>query len=231
VAVIASPRGKQTGRRTRGSERGAVIFVVLLVLAVLTAIGVFAAHAAGLNQRVSGYSRQATQTEFVAEYGATAVVNELSSRTGQSLMDQLKSGADTCSALAGLPDAGAGYPCYQRNAAEVARQLQNQGLTNMYFDPDGGSLGASNASVVGDFRVEMTDPGPAPGKVAATELGDRATNFKNRQITITAYGQVRPASTSDPDGGVCSTPEEQAAAQMAATRAARVYVTVRNVPE
>lgn len=216
---------------SRASERGAVIFVVLLVLTVLTAIGVFAARMAGLNQRVAGYDRQSTQTGYVAEYGATALASELAGPRKQAYTDQMKAASDTCAALQNLPNAGAGYPCYQVRAGEFEKRLEEDGLTGVhYFDPSGSSFNAAGQSVSGDFRVEMTDPGPAPGTVPGTESGGLTRGFSNMQFTLTTIGQVRPSSAAG-DGGTCTDPSEQESAQVSGTRSARVYITVPYVSQ
>ena len=64
------------GRRT--SERGAAVFVVVMVLSMLTAIGVFAIRAAAMANASSGYDRQNTQNHYVSEYGLYSAVTELS---------------------------------------------------------------------------------------------------------------------------------------------------------
>lgn len=224
-------RSAKRSRASRASERGAVIFVVILVLTVLTAIGIFAAKSAGLNQRVAGYDRQSTQTGYVAEYGAMAMAGELAGGRKQAYVDQLKSASEQCSALKDMDGGGAGVPCYQVTGAEFQKRLEDDGLSEKFFDPDGGSFGTSHTPVAGDFRVEMTDPGPAGGKVPGTQQDDRARGFQNMQYTLTSIGQVRPTSVSDPDAGVCNTPEEQQSAQVSGTRSMRVYVTVPYVSQ
>jgi hypothetical protein len=56
--------------RRNPNERGAALFVVVLVVTLLTAIGVFAMHATSLAQLSSGYSRRAGTTFYLAELAA-----------------------------------------------------------------------------------------------------------------------------------------------------------------
>ena len=65
--------------RRRSEERGAALFVVVLVLTLLTAVGLFAAQSATLVDQASGYSRQASQTSYLAEYGTLLATTELGS--------------------------------------------------------------------------------------------------------------------------------------------------------
>src|SRR5260221_5745693 len=53
----------------RSGERGAALFIVVLVVTLLTAIGVFAVHATSLAQLASGYSRHEATAFYVAELG------------------------------------------------------------------------------------------------------------------------------------------------------------------
>ena len=53
-----------------------------------------------------------------------------------------------------------------------------------------GSLGP--AGLDGDFRVEMSDPGPVGMPVAGTDVGGTSV-WKYYQVTLTSVGQVRPS--------------------------------------
>ena len=53
--------------KRRRSEDGAALFVVVLVVTLLTAIGAFAMHATSLAQLSSGYSRRAAAALYLAE--------------------------------------------------------------------------------------------------------------------------------------------------------------------
>lgn len=53
--------------RSRSRERGAAVFIVVLLIAMLTAIGFFAAQAASLSTISSGHARQSTQARYLAE--------------------------------------------------------------------------------------------------------------------------------------------------------------------
>ncbi len=64
-------------RRSRRSERGASVFIVLLVITLLTAIGIFSARSASLVDQAAGYDRQLVQTQYVPELAGRAVGAEL----------------------------------------------------------------------------------------------------------------------------------------------------------
>ncbi|MFW5739927.1 MAG: pilus assembly PilX N-terminal domain-containing protein [Myxococcota bacterium] len=219
-------RLRRSGRLARGDQRGAAIFVVLMVLTILTAIGVFAARAAGMNQRLSGYSRQQTQTGYIAEYGTLMAVDELTSPKGQAYIDQMKKGTDMCRANQFI-DAGADpVPCYRITKAEMQNTLDNETLGAQLVEDDGESLGDFEHRLMADFNVEMTDlykGSPAPG----SDQSGIVRGFEYMQLTLTGSGQVRPTAAGDPDGGVCSTEAEQAAAQLSGTRTFRAVIETR----
>ena len=63
--------------RRRPAERGAALFVVVMVITLLTAVGIFAARSTSLVDAATGYGRQASQTIALADYGAKLVATEL----------------------------------------------------------------------------------------------------------------------------------------------------------
>ena len=74
--MVENGRTAKDGR-DRASERGAAIFIVVAVLTLLSAIGIFAARAATLAEQASGYDRQNTQNHYVSEYALMAAATEL----------------------------------------------------------------------------------------------------------------------------------------------------------
>ncbi|WP_433935083.1 hypothetical protein AB3662_10600 [Sorangium cellulosum] len=64
----------------RSRERGAAVFIVVLVITMLTAIGLFAAHAATLSTIASGHARRMTQTHYLAEYAMQLALAEVEER-------------------------------------------------------------------------------------------------------------------------------------------------------
>lgn len=219
--------------RSRASERGAAVFVVVMVIAILTAIGVFAARTAGLNQRSAGYDRQATQTGYVADYATLATLDEMNwgPAGAKPYYDLMVRGTEACSSNQYV-DAGseAGLPCYKVFKSEIQNRLTQAGENAQLFDYDGGSLGPGPAVTTGqlgnaqpDWVVELTDPGPA-GPVAGTDQGGTGIAGKYVQMTITGVGQVRPRTSST--SAACGSTEDQAAATAAGNRTTRAVARV-----
>jgi hypothetical protein len=176
----------------RSHERGVAILIVVMVLTMLSAIGVFAIRAASMATQASGYDRQNAQNHFAGEYGMLAATTELGSTRSNGHVKKLLLGADTCAANRALSaDAGV-TPCYHLYAADIQRNVAVP-----LFDP--GGLGPPSPTPLdGDFDVEVTDPGPVGTLVAGDDLGKTKSKFM--QVTLTSTGQVRPSG----DGG-CGT--------------------------
>lgn len=171
--------------RSRSEERGAAVFIVLIVLTMLTAVGVFAMRAASLGTSTSGFERQATQNQAVAECAISVVMNELASDRRDAYLEKLMAGADKCLAAPGLGN-GATVPCYR----VFANDFGAGNPCAVAATPTG--------PLVSDFMVELTDPGPG------RRMAGSAQGIPIVQVTLTATGQVRPA-TESADAGATTT--------------------------
>jgi hypothetical protein len=202
---------------SRAQERGVAIFIVVMVLTMLTAIGVFAIRAASMATMASGYDRQNTQNHFASEYGMLAATTELNSTRSNGYVKRLLLGSDTCFSNRGraVSDGGAPLPCYHLYAADIQRNVAIP-----LFAPAGsspltpGSLGPRPLD--GDFDVEITDPGPVGILVPGDDLGK--TKSKYLQVTMTSTGQVRPSA----DGGAA----DPAACAAAGNETGRAFVVI-----
>ena len=214
-------------RPRRADERGAAVFVVVMVLTMLTAIGVFAIRAASMANLSSGYDRQNTQNHYVGEYGLLSAVAELSTTRRSAYVQKMGKGVEKCAGTKGVANLGAGIPCYHLYANDVARTVQSNFSGRPLFEaPSGtgsalvpGSLGP--VALDGDFVVEMTDPGPVGLPVAGTDVGGSAAKFRYLQVTLTSTGQVRPAG----DPTACT-----AGAVVAGNETGRAFVVIGPLP-
>src|SRR4051812_18040257 len=55
--------------RRRRNQRGMAVFLVVLVLTMVSAIGVFSMHSASLVDRAAGFDRQNVQATAIVEFG------------------------------------------------------------------------------------------------------------------------------------------------------------------
>jgi hypothetical protein len=185
--------------RRRAPERGAAVFVVVLVVTLLSALGLFAVRSATLTNLASGYNRQATQTHYMGEYALLLMAAELGGPARQNYAEEMWSGthSDKCQASASLTNP----TCFPVYYLDIETRVQSYEPTNELLIPttaDGvtpGSLGPGHLE--GDFRVELTDihEGGAAKGMALTGAHTLPRFF---WITVTATGQVRPES-ADPN--------------------------------
>jgi hypothetical protein len=76
--------------RRRRSERGAIVFVVAMTLAVLASLGLFALVAASGEVKTAGYGRQNLQSHYLAESGVVATAFLLNADPGAILGNMTK---------------------------------------------------------------------------------------------------------------------------------------------
>ena len=179
------------GRRRRSGERGASVFIVVLVIAMLTAIGVFAARSSRLSTTASGHARQMTQTHYLTEYGMELSVAVLSTNIGAHVT-RMRSVPDTkCFAMA----SALGSSCLKMYAPNLQKQLLPQGvLLEPASSLAAGSLGAG--SIDPSFSIEMTSYALGAA-VAGYDLSPTSpANFKFATLVMTGVSQVRPTGNT-----------------------------------
>jgi len=192
------------------------IFVVMLVIMMLTAVGIFAARSSQLGVSNSGRYRAMVQTHFVAEAGMQGAIAEFSRDPGGYLTMLHASPSPTTATAtsypcfdipfrAGLTPASTlclrlGYQAVQSAAvvggAPAAFKLFSPAVvdgTTGFTAP--GSLGRGN--IAGNFMVEFTDERPldVPPPGMAISKGP-AASLKFVTITARAMGQIVPADNS-----------------------------------
>jgi hypothetical protein len=164
---------------------------VVLVIAMLTAIGVFAARSSRLSTTASGHARQMTQTHYLTEYGMELSVAALSTNIG-SHVKRMRQAPDTkCFAIAGA----LGASCLKIYAPNLQQQLFPQGVL---LEPPSslaaGSLGAGNLDP--SFSIEMTSYAQGAA-VAGYDLSPTSTsNFKFATLVMTGISQIRPTGAA-----------------------------------
>jgi hypothetical protein len=185
---------RQSRVRRRRRTRGAAMFVVMLVVALLSGLGLFAVREATLSVQASGYGRQMTQTHYIADYAVLSVAGDLATDRRQGYAEMMASGKDTaCAHYAAVDNA----TCMRVTYDSVNHQIQQYNSTMTLLEPQSGgnppipgSLGA--APIEGDMLVELTDLGPASPPVAGMNLGDPGNSPQFMALTMSALGQTRP---------------------------------------
>lgn len=191
--MVTSPSHVRALPRRR-RQRGAAVFVVVMAVTVLTAVGLFAAHSATLVDQAAGYDRLQSQTQQLAEYATLTSAAELGSGTADAYVMMMQRGAQdpkvSCTSNFGLT----GVPCYligydrlntrtKENSQEVL--LENQDATKENVIGSGYTQG--------DFYVELTEPRYVDVPVAGTDLsGTSGKAFRYLRVTATSYANFRP---------------------------------------
>jgi hypothetical protein len=207
--------------RRRARERGAAVFIVVLIITLLTGIGLFAARSATLATTSSGYARQMTQTHYVTDYAMLTVISELSNGTADAHIERAtKNPEPSCS----VPSKVSNYTCerFSRTSVEAIRTTGGATPATLLNNTTGvfpgslvpGSLGIGDLEA--DFNVEMTEIGPASPPVAGMDMTSaEGAKLKYKVLTLTATGMVRPrvasVATVGSDAGQAASIETQRA--------------------
>jgi hypothetical protein len=184
----AFPRRRRA--RAGAGQLGASVFIVVLVLAMLTAIGVFAARSSRLSTTASGHARQMTQTHYLTEYGMKLSLAAVASAPDAYVHHMRTKPDTTCFAMAGAQ----GASCLKLHAPNLQAQLfpgSNGALVEPPAPPVAGSLGPANLEP--SFSIEITSYTggvPAPGFDLSP---DGTSKFNFAMITMTGVSQVRPS--------------------------------------
>lgn len=227
-------------RRHRDRQRGAAVFIVVMVITLLTAIGVFAIRSSSLVDQAAGYDRQGLQTAYLTEYAGRAVTTELGDGAAKSYLDRIVVGTDECQANKNVVplDPTRPVPCYKLYISEIAGRVQNNFSTSTVLDKQaptaagslGGPTGAAGdqTAIEGVFVVEMTEPYESIPNPGSEQAANAANAFRDVQVTLTALAQVRPIDTT----GVGTDPwcSVAASSTSASVSGLRAHVTLKNVP-
>ena len=184
----------------RAKEGGAIIFIVAMTLAVLASLGLYALTAASNEIRTSGYERQNTQTQYLAEYAVMGGTQRIDPGYAGYLFGEVPDPLKSSYAAAKLPNHG----CYALSGVQSTTPLPGkfcQKIQSSEFawsstplrpsslaltGTSTGSFGVANMD--GDFVVEITDPmtgPPSPGFGSGT-----GSNSCDVMFTLTGVGRT-----------------------------------------
>lgn len=185
-------RSAKLRMRARREQRGAILFVVAMTLALLGALGVYALGAATSEIKTSGYARQAAQTHYISEYGTIAMLDAFSPQNASYFDAQMVTTAPTdpnaCKsnlALNAARSTNIASRCAKVPQAYFATSWKGGAGSDLVVKPD--SLAPSGQSkFTPRFTSELTDP-----ISGGFQPGFDVNNGKCfRRYTITTYGQL-----------------------------------------
>jgi len=178
VSVKNSAARRVRARNRRQAERGAAVFIVVMVLTLLTAVGIFAVRSASLADVAAGYDREASQATLVAQYGSVATAAYLGTPGGSAIASnlQINSFCQTNSFKQ--------FPCFKTGSGLFETSVLNSSGEDL-FETSSPSLNASGKTDA-DFSVEITEP-------AKTGKPTQGSQSSPVQVTVSVVAQVRPA--------------------------------------
>ncbi len=236
--------------RTRRGERGAAVFIVVMVITLLTAVGVLAIRRASMTDAAVGYARQADQARYLADYTIRLGSYELGEGRGQFYVNQVRpavAGAKTNPEICpstkyahATLTSGTVVPCYNIYGHELGKNL-NFGSTaesleqTFIAEPTAltaGSLGPPDPTGLDygleqSFLLEILEGFKTTAPAGFTVSGRGANQLNNVQLSVTGWAQlrsVRATGTADP---WCASADTATAASIQAVRA---LITVPNLP-
>lgn len=168
-------RGARQTRRAMGEE-GMAMLLVLMLIVMVSAAGVFAAQSTALEVRSAGYLRQAGQTHYVAESGLVAAIDEMRSNC-QGYLGIMRANAATAATPPGLAAPPLSYRFYYDDF--TTRVVTPGGL----FQPP--TSGAGGLRVEGSLGTGLLQPGFV---TTVTIIGDSL----NPQVGFPAGGSLGP---------------------------------------
>jgi hypothetical protein len=191
---MVNARGQSIRRRSRSRERGAAMFIVLMVIMILSGIGTFALSNARYEMQASGFTRQRYVSQQIAELGALAAMHEVSTAPAAYVM-RMRSSATTgerCRAndgLAVMPPP----PCFHLYLLdiELRTQTNTDAERRIFRRPTSslpGSLGTTTMNA--GFMVELTDPLQVIRPIPGAPIDGSAATPKFLDLTMTSTGVV-----------------------------------------
>ena len=197
---------ERVAARARSDQRGAAVFIVVMVLTLLTAVGIFAVRSAAMADAAAGYDREGAQAALIAQYGITATTAFMGSGSSNTFIQSLvDSGIYDAPIPAycesnGIPPWPGGTPptaprptCLRFDMPTLQTNLLGVGGPTFFAPPNAVGSPASGTSSLNanettnaTFVVELTEG----GATGALMPGGGTPVL----ITLTAISQVRPAA-------------------------------------
>jgi hypothetical protein len=196
--------GTRPTRTPRSGERGAALFIVVLVIVLVSAIGLFAVRVSSLVQVAAGYARRATSAAYIAELATNVILADQSddpSSYQKCLMVPTNTCVETAMAKAFVPVGTVVTCCAQENAKVLSVLAKNN--SNLGALPLGQIARPdlpSGQAVLTNTRVEITEAYQNPVGDTGSPAGGAAVPVKIYQASYTVTGHLHPAFAN----GICS---------------------------
>lgn len=226
---------KRIPRATRARERGATLFVVVLVVTLLTGVGLYTVHSAGLVAQAAGHGRQSLQTEQLSQLGALATMSKLV-QVPALLVDakaqarQPSAFQENCRSTQGVNTSGTSAPfCLELNSESTTDFTLANNVPLIATDAFGAADHDGNPLISGRFQTETTEVDKA-GPVAGSSVGSASSGPRTvyYQAKITSIAQLLPTAgiTKSVSSGVNNNACTQDVMQVTGQHMTRAHVVV-----
>jgi len=187
--------------RRRRNQRGMAVFLVVLVLTMVSAIGVFSMHSASLVDRATGFNRQNVQATAIVEFGIRGAATWLGPNK-----DMVDSKVRVAGCSPRLLAASSEAPCsvvkdtsLSDIFGDTAPSPINDGLVGLLSSP------WDPTPIRAEVVTELTEAFDAPVTARAGSAGSI------KEMTLTTEARVFPTDGSST--GVCGSGAKGAVSQ------------------
>lgn len=169
ASPLANEALKRRARRRIG-QRGAVMFIVAMTLAVIATMGIYALKIASTEVQTAGFVRQQVQTTYLSEMGVASMAQALTNNAQTYASVMLQQPDAFCYSLFGISSQATATPqaiaCHRAGSPELGAQVVPLGSPPVTLLTPVTSFNAANDATRGpvgintapDFFVEVTDP-------------------------------------------------------------------------
>lgn len=187
-------------RHARRGERGVAMFVVMMLLMMVSAAGVFVTRSSSLEIRSSGYVRQSAQTHYVAEAGASSVMSRLRTACAAYFSSNMRVQAMT--SLPGCPTVTTSRgpitpPCYTFYLSDFDVITTPQTLfiaaSGTELSRTAGSFGQGGLSP--RFQVRVTELGADTSPQRGSDVSDPSLVVLPVRLLVESEGTTELDST------------------------------------
>ena len=187
------------------SQRGAAVFIVVMVLALLTAVGIFAVRSASMADTAAGFDREGSQASLIAQYGVTATSAYLGTGVVSTIIHKMESVNDPTyispkceSSPVMVPALPLAPSCYKVGQADLQASFTVSSNEFVFAPSNAASPGYPsstsslnvNETTDATFLVEMTEARNTGLPVAGSTIETQVVH----QVTLTSIAQVRPVA-------------------------------------
>lgn len=186
--------------KARQKQRGAILFLVVMIVTLLSAVGLYAMGAASLANQAIGFNRQGMRTFYAADFASRSFAAYMAGREGELV--QVRADDPTCEANVAVAARNVALAAGGKDVIPVYCKRKENG--DLFRDLDFADVGSGATMLgqlsyrtpfVGTFDIELTDVFDAGKPVVGSPNGDGSSpnlNFTYKIATLTTTAIIRP---------------------------------------